>query len=48
MRLGIRALAVTGALLLATGCQVRLALWIMPGSRDHDLVFGDFGASQRH
>lgn len=40
LRLGIWALGLVGPLLLAAGCQLRLALWIMPGSRDHDLVFG--------
>ena len=40
VRLGIQTWAIAGALLFVGGCQFSLALWIMPGSRDHDLVFG--------
>ena len=38
--LGIRTTALAGSLMLTAGCQLRLALWIMPGSRAQDLVFG--------
>jgi hypothetical protein len=40
LRLGIRTLSLAAALLLAASCQFPLALWIIPGARAHDLLFG--------